>query len=49
MIKEKEGDLFFGSMYMEDVLEMIDWASDISIDVPKKGILILMYRLQGKS
>lgn len=36
MIKEKDGDLFFGSLYMEDVLEMIDWASDISIDVPKK-------------
>lgn len=26
----------FGSMYMDDVLEMIDWASDILVDVPRK-------------
>lgn len=36
LIEEKDGDLMFGSLYMEDVLEMIDWASDISIDAPKK-------------
>lgn len=36
IIREEEGDLFLGSMYMEDVLELIDWASDISVDVPKK-------------
>lgn len=36
MIKEIDGDLRFGSLYMDDVLEMIDWASNISIDVPKK-------------
>jgi len=36
IIKEKDGDIHFGSLYMDDVLEMIDWASDISIDVPKK-------------
>ncbi len=36
IIKEIEGDLRFGSLYMEDVLEMIDWASNITIDVPKK-------------
>ena len=29
-------DLLFGSMYMEDILELIDWAADISIDVPRK-------------
>lgn len=36
IIKEKDGDLRFGSLYMDDVLEMIDWASEIFIDVPKK-------------
>lgn len=36
IIKEVQGDLLFGSMYMDDVLEMIDWASEISVDVPKK-------------
>ena len=36
IIKEKDGDLCFGSIYMDDVLELIDWASDISIDMPRK-------------
>lgn len=36
IIKEVDGDIFLGSLYMDDVLELIDWASDISIDVPKK-------------
>lgn len=36
IIKEKEGDVFLGSLYMDDVLELIDWASDISINVPTK-------------
>ena len=36
LIEEKNEDLMFGSLYMEDVLEMIDWASDISINAPKK-------------
>lgn len=36
IIKEEDGDIRFGSLYMDDVLEMIDWASDISIDIPKK-------------
>lgn len=36
IIKENQGDFFFGSMDMDDVLELIDWASDISVDVPKK-------------
>jgi len=37
LIREVDGDIQFGSLYMDDLLEMIDWASDISIDVPKKG------------
>lgn len=36
IIKEDDGDIRFGSLYMDDILEMIDWASDISIDIPKK-------------
>lgn len=36
IISVKDSDLQFGSLYMDDVLEMIDWASDIFIDVPKK-------------
>jgi predicted ATPase len=39
VIREEEGDIRFGSLYMDDVLEMIDWASEISIDVPKKTSL----------
>lgn len=37
IMKEVEEGFLFGSMDMEDVLEMIDWASDISVDVPKKN------------
>ena len=36
LIKESAEDSFFGTMYMEDVLEMIDWASNVSVDTPKK-------------
>ena len=36
IMKEQDGDIRFGSLYMDDVLEMIDWASDITIDIPKK-------------
>lgn len=36
LIKGSDGDTFFGTMYSEDVLEMIDWASNISVDTPKK-------------
>lgn len=36
IIKDIDGELKFGSLYMDDILEMIDWASNISIDSPKK-------------
>lgn len=36
IIKEVDGDIRFGSLYMDDILEMIEWASGISIDIPKK-------------
>ena len=34
-----DGDLMFGTMYMEDVLELLDWASEFKIGKPKKSIL----------
>lgn len=34
-----DGDLMFGSMFMEDVLELIDWASEFKVSKPKKSIL----------
>lgn len=36
IIYEKNDGIFLGSLYMDDVLELIDWASDISINVPTK-------------
>lgn len=37
LIREKDGDLFFGDLYMDDILEMIDWASNITVATPKKS------------
>lgn len=34
-----DGDMMFGSLYMEDVLELIDWASDFAITTPGKDNL----------
>ena len=28
LIRPKDGELFFGDLYMDDVLDMIDWADD---------------------
>ncbi len=39
LIQKKDGDLFFGDLYMEDILEMIDWADDISVDIPKNSYI----------
>lgn len=36
IISKKDGNIFLGSLYMDDVLELIDWASEISINVPTK-------------
>ena len=36
IIHTKNGDTFLGTLYLEDVLELIDWAADISINVPTK-------------
>ena len=36
LIHEEDGEVFFGSLPLEDVLELIDWAADIAVNVPKK-------------
>lgn len=33
----KNDEVFFGSLYMDDILDMIDWAADITIAAPKKS------------
>ena len=37
LIHEQDGDLLFGDMDMEELLEMIDWAESISIASPNKS------------
>lgn len=37
LIHEEDGDLFFGDLYMDDILDMIDWASGITVGAPKKS------------
>lgn len=39
LIHMEDGDVMFGNMLMEDVLEMIDWASEFKVSKPKKSIL----------
>lgn len=39
LFRTEDEDLKFGSMYMEDVLELIDWASEFKVSKPKKTIL----------
>jgi len=39
LIHEEDGDMMFGSMFMEDMLELIDWASEFKVSKPKKSIL----------
>jgi predicted ATPase len=39
IMRDIDGDMMFGSLYIEDVLELIDWASDLSIATPGRGNL----------
>lgn len=39
ILKSVDGDMRFGTLYMEDVLDLIDWASDFDIAVPKRANL----------
>lgn len=37
LIRCKNDEVFFGNLYMDDILDMIDWAADITIAAPKKS------------
>ncbi len=37
LLRTEDGETFLGDMYIEDVLELIDWASEIAVSVPKKS------------
>lgn len=37
LIRTEDEDVFFGNMYIEDVLDLIDWASEITVNAPKKS------------
>ena len=39
IMKTVDGDEMLGSLYMEEILDLIDWASDFRITVPKKSNL----------
>ena len=39
LIHTEEDELFFGDLYMSDILEMIDWAADISVNSPKRDTI----------
>lgn len=33
---DEDGNVLFGSLYMEEILEMIEWASGIAVNIPNK-------------
>jgi len=35
LIRFKDGEVFFGNLHMDDILDMIDWAADIAVTAPK--------------
>ena len=37
LLHSEEGEVFFGNLYMDDILDMIDWAADITVAAPKKS------------
>lgn len=37
LLRTEDDDVFFGDMYMDDVLDLIDWASEIAVSAPKKS------------
>ena len=37
ILHEEEGELFFGDVPLEEILELIDWADDLTISYPNKG------------
>ena len=39
IMKTADGDFMFGSLFIEDVLDLIDWANGLDITMPRKGTL----------
>lgn len=39
LIVDSADGLCFGDLYMDDILEMIDWADDITVEAPKKSTI----------
>ena len=39
LLNKKDDDVLLGNMYMEDVLELIDWAAEFKVTKPKKSTL----------
>lgn len=37
LIHSEDDEVFFGNLYMDDILDMIDWAADITVAAPKKS------------
>lgn len=37
LIRDDDGDIKFGDLYVDEVLEIIDWASNFSVAAPKKS------------
>jgi len=37
LITEEDGDIKFGDLYIDEVLELVDWAADFTVAAPKKS------------
>ena len=37
LINEEDGDIKFGDLYIEEVLELVDWAANFTVSSPKKS------------
>lgn len=37
LMQDDDGDIKFGDLYIDEVLELIDWAADFSVAAPKKS------------
>ena len=44
LIHSEDDEVYFGNLYMDDVLDMIDWAADITVAPQRKAISMLMFQ-----
>ena len=44
LIRFEDDDVFFGNLYMDDILDMIDWAADITVTLQRKVTSMLMFQ-----